>query len=80
MVGASPDGGNRDGKSVMHPPPCVQAIKEPAQYAATGIARAGGLSAEDSKWIQSFYPGRWGYFSNAENPATLLELKHKQMW
>jgi len=49
-------GSNWDPNSVMHYPFQPGLIKQPAQYAASGITPAGGLSALDKEYIRQFYP------------------------
>jgi hypothetical protein len=41
---------------VMHYPFEKHMILEPKKYYNTGIQPAGGLSAEDQRWIRTFYP------------------------
>jgi hypothetical protein len=48
-------GSNWDPNSVMHYPFGPGLIKEPATYAG-GLYPAGGLSAEDKRWVRQFYP------------------------
>ncbi len=49
-------GSSWDPNSVMHYPFEPGLILQPAQYAATGITPAGGISALDKEWVKSFYP------------------------
>lgn len=48
-------GSNWDPNSVMHYPFAPGLIKEPTPY-ASGLYPAGGLSAEDKRWVRQFYP------------------------
>jgi hypothetical protein len=55
----SPDavqGSEWDPNSVMHYPFGPGLINKPAQFRATGITPAGGLSTRDRAWVKSFYP------------------------
>jgi hypothetical protein len=49
-------GSEWDSNSVMHYPFGAGLIKEPANFRASGISPAGGLSERDRTWVKSFYP------------------------
>jgi len=49
-------GSNWDSDSVMHYPFEPGLILRPPQFRASGIRPAGGISARDRAWVQTFYP------------------------
>ena len=51
-------GSEWDSNSVMHYPFGPGLINEPAQFRASGITPAGGLSQRDKTWVKNFYPAQ----------------------
>lgn len=67
-------GSEWDSNSIMHYPFEPGLIKEPAQFNATGIRPAGGLSARDKSWVKTFYPSKKGSTLPKLNPAESVKL------
>jgi hypothetical protein len=73
----SPDtvqGSEWDANSVMHYPFGPGLIKSPAQFNSAGISPAGGLSARDKTWVQTFYPAASDGAMQALKPAESVKL------